>query len=57
MSTPTTDVGDFTNREEFNNALSRLLETATANDVDVRGGHDVDAGGARYGIEIYRIAG
>ena len=59
MNTPDTPADAITNREEFTSALSRLIETAKANDVDISGGYryDAAAGQQHYGIEIYRVAG
>ena len=58
MSTFDTQPDDITDRESFNDALSRLIEIAEANDIDIRGGYQYDAEGGQqnYGIEIYRVS-
>jgi len=58
MSTFETQPDDITNRAAFDSALTRLIETAEANNIDIRGGYRYDAedGQQNYGIEIYRVA-
>ena len=59
MSTFKTPPDDLTDREDFQNVLSHLIETAEAENIDISGGYRYDAvdGGQDYGIEIYRVAG
>lgn len=49
---------DIPDREAFDAALSRLIETAKANNIHIRGGYRYDAadGQQDYGIEIYRVS-
>lgn len=58
MSSFDIPVDTVVDRDTFNVALSRLIEAAEANDIDIRGGYqyNADDGQHDYGIEIYRVA-
>ena len=59
MDTFDISADDIENRGAFNVALTRLIDAAEANNIDIRGGYRYDAedGQQDYGIEIYRVSG
>jgi hypothetical protein len=57
MSTPDPPPDGLTDQDDFDSALSDLLQIAVSNDVDVRGGWTCEREeGLDLAVEIYRVA-